>query len=125
MTILNLMKHSTRQYRHPESHPTNQRPVINSNTFALFPEGGFYTVRPASGECQVLCFDPRSDVTLARMSLEELERGLDAQIELYSKLAQKWTWVQVSSHYNTLFYYFTCALRTLLVNARFNYKFPI
>ena len=33
--------------------------------------------------------------TLARMTPREIERVLDAQVELFEQLARKWAWVQV------------------------------
>ena len=49
---------------------------------------------PVRGDCQVLCFSPRHDVTLAQMALPELRRVIDVQAQLLDELCQRWRHVQ-------------------------------
>ena len=49
---------------------------------------------PVRGDCQVLCFSPRHDVTLAQMALPELRRVIDVQAQLLGELGQRWRHVQ-------------------------------
>lgn len=51
--------------------------------------------RPAKGEARVLCFSPRHDLTLARMSIPEIERVVALWAEQTSDLGQHYRWVQV------------------------------
>ena len=49
---------------------------------------------PVRGDCQVLCFSPRHDVTLAQMALAELRQVIDVQAQLLGELGQRWRHVQ-------------------------------
>lgn len=49
----------------------------------------------ASGTCQVLCFHPRLDTTLALMTLAEIRVVIDKWAEINSDLGSKYSWVQV------------------------------
>ncbi len=50
---------------------------------------------PVRGDCQVLCFSPRHDVTLAQMTLPELRGVIDVQAQLLDELGQRWRHVQL------------------------------
>jgi UDPglucose--hexose-1-phosphate uridylyltransferase len=47
------------------------------------------------GTCRVLCFSPRHDLTLARMSHEEIERVIALWAEQFGELGEKYRWVEV------------------------------
>lgn len=51
--------------------------------------------QPVRGECRVLCFSPRHDLTLAEMSLEGIRAVVDLWAEQVSDLGPRYTWVQV------------------------------
>lgn len=48
-----------------------------------------------AGTCRVLCFSPRHDLTLARMSHEAIERVIDLWVEQLAELGARYRWVQV------------------------------
>lgn len=50
----------------------------------------------AKGTCKVMCFHPRSDVTLPRMSLDEIRIVIDKWAEINIDLGKKYSWVQVT-----------------------------
>jgi UDPglucose--hexose-1-phosphate uridylyltransferase len=58
-----------------------------------FEESGLLVARTDRGICRVLCFSPRHDLTVPRMSLRELRVVVDAWTEQYSSLAQT-PWVR-------------------------------
>jgi UDPglucose--hexose-1-phosphate uridylyltransferase len=68
---------------------------------ALLPEGGGRQFDEASllvgqaepGICRVMCFSPRHDLTIPRMSLPELRGVIDGWVEQYSSLAQM-SWIR-------------------------------
>ncbi|MGB0582075.1 MAG: UDP-glucose--hexose-1-phosphate uridylyltransferase [Limisphaerales bacterium] len=50
---------------------------------------------PVSGECRVICFSPRHDLTLAQMPPQDIRRVVDLWAEQSADLGQRWKWVQV------------------------------
>lgn len=60
------------------------------------PEGeGLLRTASARGECRVICFSPRHDLTLARMPAEDIEHVVELWAEQYRTLGQDYVWVQV------------------------------
>jgi UDPglucose--hexose-1-phosphate uridylyltransferase len=51
--------------------------------------------RPVSGTCQVLCFSPRHDLTLAEMPTADIRKVIDAWAEIITDLGGAYRWVQV------------------------------
>jgi UDPglucose--hexose-1-phosphate uridylyltransferase len=51
-------------------------------------QNGLLVVQTDQGICRVLCFSPRHDLTVPRMSARELRGVIDAWIEQFSSLAQ-------------------------------------
>lgn len=49
----------------------------------------------AKGTCQVMCFHPWSDITLARMSVHEIRGVIDKWTDINTDLGHKYAWVQV------------------------------
>ena len=54
-----------------------------------------FKLSPAFGECKVICYHPRSDLTLAKMSHADVLRVIEAWIGEFTALGQKHTWVQL------------------------------
>lgn len=50
---------------------------------------------PVSGECRVICFSPRHDLTLAQMPHAGIRRVVDLWAEQSVDLGQRWKWVQI------------------------------
>ena len=50
---------------------------------------------PASGECRVMCFSPRHDLTLPEMSLQDIRAVVGVWEEQFTELGEKYRWVQV------------------------------
>lgn len=75
---------------------TNDFPALLDDT----PEPGeaehqLFRCAPASGTCQVLCFHPRLDTTLALMTLAEIRVVIDKWAEINSDLGSRYSWVQI------------------------------
>ncbi len=49
----------------------------------------------ARGQCRVICFSPRHDLTLPEMPVEDIKRVVDLWAEQTGELGRKWRWVQV------------------------------
>jgi UDPglucose--hexose-1-phosphate uridylyltransferase len=54
----------------------------------------FHT-EPVVGECRVICFSPRHDLTLAEMSTSEISSVVSVWCDQYRELATRYDWVQV------------------------------
>ena len=49
---------------------------------------------PLRGDCHVLCFSPRHDVSLGQMPTRDIRQVIDATAELLAQLGQRWRHVQ-------------------------------
>jgi UDPglucose--hexose-1-phosphate uridylyltransferase len=60
-------------------------------------EGGIMVAEAEQGVCRVLCFSPRHDLTLARMSVGEIRQVVDAWVHQYQEIGSLpfINWVQV------------------------------
>ncbi len=47
------------------------------------------------GACRVICFSPRHDLTLAEMSVEEIQSVVDVWADQISELGKRYRWVQI------------------------------
>jgi len=54
-----------------------------------------FRVEPVRGECRVLCFSPRHDLTLAQMQTTEIRRVVDVWAEQMTDLGRSYRWVQL------------------------------
>ena len=54
-----------------------------------------FQARSVQGECRVICFSPRHDLTLAQMSQAELEAVIELWNDQFVELGQIYQWVQV------------------------------
>lgn len=86
--------------------PTYQDTFVFKNDYAALleekPEGGqstspdgLFQVEPVQGECRVICFSPRHDLTLPELSLEEIRNVINIWASQTQELSQKYRWVQV------------------------------
>ncbi len=55
----------------------------------------FLNAEPVRGTCRVICFSPRHDLTLPRMSHAEIRQVVEMWSEQISELGQQYRWVQV------------------------------
>ena len=56
---------------------------------------GLFRVDPVRGECRVICFSPRHDLTLPEMGLPEIRRVIDVWAEQLKELGERFKWVQI------------------------------
>lgn len=72
----------------------NDYPALLPGVEALqFDEAGLLAAKAEPGICRVMCFSPRHDLTIPRMSLPELRGVIDGWAEQYSSLAQM-SWIR-------------------------------
>lgn len=77
--------------------------VFGNDFAALLPEAGLVDTggspllqaRAVAGECRVICFSPRHDLTLAEMAAEQIRAVIDVWAEQVDELGRKYRWVQV------------------------------
>jgi len=76
--------------------------VFRNDFAAILPDGAY--VRPsdgllrsqsASGDCRVICFSPRHDLTLPEMPLDAIRSVVEVWAEQTEELGRKYRWVQV------------------------------
>jgi len=67
-------------------HDIPEVPRLNSDLFLI--EG-------VTGECRVICFSPKHDVTLPELSITEIHKVVDLWVEQSKELAKNYLWVQV------------------------------
>lgn len=48
-----------------------------------------FIIEPVHGACDVICFHPRHDLTLARIGLNDLERVIGQWLEVYAQRGQQ------------------------------------
>jgi UDPglucose--hexose-1-phosphate uridylyltransferase len=59
------------------------------------PSAGLFRTEPARGECRVICFSPRHDLTLPQMSVAEIVRVVDVWADQVTDLGARYQWVQL------------------------------
>ena len=68
--------------------------ILPDGVFAL-PGDGLLRSQSASGDCRVICFSPRHDLTLPEMPLDAIRGVVDVWAEQTEELGRKYRWVQV------------------------------
>ncbi|XP_011314428.1 probable galactose-1-phosphate uridylyltransferase [Fopius arisanus] len=61
-----------------------------------------FKIEPVGGTCKVLCFHPKSNVTLALMKIEEIVEVIKQWINEMIELGKTWTWVQIFENRGTI-----------------------
>ncbi len=51
--------------------------------------------QPVQGECRVICFSPRHDLTLPEMDVKDIENVINVWSEQLSELGSKYKWIQI------------------------------
>jgi UDPglucose--hexose-1-phosphate uridylyltransferase len=75
---------------------TNDFPALLPDTASVDASTGPFTrAQLHAGTCRVICYSPRHDLTLARMSVTEVAAVVDAWIAQLVELGRTWRWVQV------------------------------
>jgi UDPglucose--hexose-1-phosphate uridylyltransferase len=86
-----------------ETNPSYESTFVFVNDFsALIPDAptgldgaGLLQARGVQGECRVICFSPRHDLSIAQMSLPEILPVIDTWADQLEELGRKYRWVQV------------------------------
>lgn len=50
---------------------------------------------PVQGECRVICFSPRHDLTLPEMEINQIRKVVDVWTNQFIELSEKYYWVQI------------------------------
>ena len=56
---------------------------------------GLFRCEPVRGECRVICFSPRHDLTLPEMEVEEVLWVVNVWADQVNELGAKYRWVQI------------------------------
>jgi UDPglucose--hexose-1-phosphate uridylyltransferase len=59
------------------------------------PTDPLFGVEPVRGECRVICFSPRHDLTLAQMTAPDIRRVVDVWAGQVTELGRQYRWVQL------------------------------
>ena len=62
---------------------------------AIAMDDGLLRSEPAGGECRVLCFSPRHDLSLGEMDVEGIRRVVDTWAEQITDVGSRQKWVQI------------------------------
>jgi UDPglucose--hexose-1-phosphate uridylyltransferase len=93
-----------------ERNPEYDSTYIFTNDFAAFvphPPGSEADRHPLlraathAGECRVICFSPRHDLTLAELPAPQLRRVVDVWAQQVEELGRRWRWVQLFENKGT------------------------
>ncbi len=74
---------------------TNDFAALRPDTPAARLEDGLLRAEGEPGTCRVLCFTPRHDLAMARMSPEAVGRVIDVWADQTAELGERYRWVQV------------------------------
>lgn len=87
------------------ANPTYESTFVFENDFAALLPGApapendatdeLFESDTADGECRVICFSPRHDLTLAKMSIAEIGVVIDLWKDQFAELSERWEWVQL------------------------------
>lgn len=77
--------------------------VFNNDFSALLPGGPDFApeadellrAQPVQGECRVICFSPRHDLSLAEMSAAEIRKVIDVWAAQAAELGRQYRWIQI------------------------------
>ncbi|MDB6131377.1 MAG: galactose-phosphate uridylyltransferase [Verrucomicrobiales bacterium] len=58
-------------------------------------ESSLFRVEPVRGECRVICFSPRHDLTLPELPVSEIRKVIEVWIEQLHDLGAHYKWVQI------------------------------
>jgi UDPglucose--hexose-1-phosphate uridylyltransferase len=58
-------------------------------------DDGLFRLEPVQGECRVICFSPRHDLTLAQMSVPDIRPVVEVWAEQVKDLSRTYRWVQL------------------------------
>jgi len=87
-----------------EVNPEYKSTFVFKNDFsALLPEipetprlnSDLFLIEGVTGECRVICFSPKHNITLPEMSVTEIRKVVDLWVEQSKELGKKYLWVQV------------------------------
>ena len=74
----------------------NDYAALMKDSASVEPTGNpLFKVESVHGECRVVCFSPRHDLTLAEMSFSELQQVVSVWRSQYAELAGQYNWVQI------------------------------
>jgi len=87
-----------------EVNPPYAETLVFTNDYAaLLPDtpvtdaaqAGLLKCQPVRGECRVICFSPRHDLTLPEMELSDLRRVVEVWAQQTVELGSRYRWVQI------------------------------
>ena len=73
----------------------NDFPSLLHETEFIERETPLFKAQSVSGNCRVLCFSERHDLSLPELELSSIEKVVQFWVEEYKELAEKYRWVQI------------------------------
>lgn len=73
----------------------NDFPALLTESSVVSSSGALLQAEAIRGECRVLCFSPRHDLTMAEMTVPQIHAVVDLWAQQAAELGARWKWVQV------------------------------
>ncbi|OGG03626.1 galactose-1-phosphate uridylyltransferase [Candidatus Gottesmanbacteria bacterium RBG_16_37_8] len=75
--------------------PNDFSPIIDAKSTKIQKESDVFLTEIVRGECKVVCFSPRHDLTMAEMAIEQIEEVVSTWINQMDELKRKYNWAQI------------------------------
>jgi UDPglucose--hexose-1-phosphate uridylyltransferase len=73
----------------------NDFPALQIDTPDAKQDDDIFRCHSARGVCKVICFHPNSNLTLPRMSLDDIAHVVRTWINIFNDLSSNYAWVQI------------------------------
>ena len=74
----------------------NDFAALTKDEFSIQPSASpLFQAESINGECRVICFSPRHDLTLAEMPVEKISNVVSLWTDQYAELSTQYEWVQI------------------------------
>ncbi len=75
--------------------PNDFQALLSNASTGIQKESDIFQVETVQGECRVLCFSPKHNVTLSQMSVDEINTVITLWIDQINELIPHYKWIQI------------------------------
>jgi UDPglucose--hexose-1-phosphate uridylyltransferase len=83
------------RYEHTFVFTNDFSALLSDTPLEAEPTDNLFRAEPVRGECRVICFSPRHDLTLAEMPAPEIRQVVDVWADQVTELGRRYPWVQL------------------------------
>lgn len=69
--------------------------LLDTEANTVFAQHELLRGESVRGVCRVICYHPQHNLTLSQMSLEQIDRVIQAWVQQHAELSQRFAWVQI------------------------------